>query len=82
MTRAGVLLRLLRWTAVRHPNLLDATVVQQVEALAAADDINPAVQVRQEEIRTNEACAAAAHSTGQHIQDHSSCKRPNPADSM
>jgi hypothetical protein len=29
----------------QQPVLLDAAVVQQVEALAAADDINPAVQV-------------------------------------
>jgi hypothetical protein len=43
--RAGGLLRAMRWVAAQQPGLLDSSVVQQVEALAAADDINPAVQV-------------------------------------
>lgn len=46
MTRAAGLLRTLHWVVAEQPELLDAAVVQQVEALAAADDINPAVQVR------------------------------------
>lgn len=45
MYRAAVLLRLLRLVEAQQPGLLDAAVVQQVEDLAAADDINPAVQV-------------------------------------
>lgn len=45
MTRAAGLLRTLHWVVAAQPALLDAAVVQQVEALAAADDINPAVQV-------------------------------------
>jgi nitrous oxidase accessory protein NosD len=45
VSRAGALLRLLRWVNSQQPDLLDSGVVQQVEALAAADDINPAVQV-------------------------------------
>lgn len=45
VSRAGALLRLLRWVNSQQPDLLDSDVVQQVEALAAADDINPAVQV-------------------------------------
>lgn len=45
MTRAGGLLRAMRWVEQQQPGLLDSSVVQQVEKLAAADDINPAVQV-------------------------------------
>jgi hypothetical protein len=45
VSRAGGLLRLMRWVNSQQPDLLDSGVVQQVEALAAADDINPAVQV-------------------------------------
>jgi hypothetical protein len=45
VSRAGGLLRAMRWVAAQQPGLLDGSVVQQVEALAAADDINPAVQV-------------------------------------
>lgn len=46
MSRAGGLLRTMRWVEQQQPGLLDSSVVQQVEKLAAADDINPAVQVR------------------------------------
>lgn len=45
MTRAGALLRLLRWVVQQQPELLDSSVVQEVEQASAAGDINPAVQV-------------------------------------
>jgi len=46
VSRAGALLRVLRHVVQQQPGLLDASVVEQVEGLAAADDINPAVKVR------------------------------------
>ncbi len=45
VSRAGALLRLMRWVVQQQPELLDSSMVQQVEDSAAAGDINPAVQV-------------------------------------
>jgi hypothetical protein len=35
----------MRWVVQQQPELLDSSVVQEVEQAAAAGDINPAVQV-------------------------------------